>query len=143
MASSSYPQPEGRTRRRAAIQRRSPQLRPIVDIDELGGDDEGASPLDDVAREHRLNAELPADVPRIDVLSLVTEDGAARHDAQSRNLREVVDEALGETIAEVIELCVAAAIHQRKHSQRLDHVARATAAPLVFRAALVAKRCAS
>ena len=51
----------------AAIQRRSPQLRPIVDIDELGGDDKGASPLDDVAREHGLHAELPADVLRIDV----------------------------------------------------------------------------
>ena len=62
------------------------------------------------------------------LLSLVTKDGAARHDAQSRNLREVVDETLGETVAEVIELCVAAAIHQRKHGKRLNHVARATAA---------------
>ena len=94
----------------AAIQCGSPQLRPIVDIDELGADDKGASALDDVAGEDGLHAELPADVLRIDVLSLITEDGAARHDAQSRNLREVVDEALGQTVAEVVELVVAAAI---------------------------------
>ena len=57
-----------------------------LDIDELGGNDKGACSLDDVAREHGLHAELPADVLWIDVLSLETEDGAARHDSESRNL---------------------------------------------------------
>ena len=69
-----------------ATEDRSPELRTVLDIDELGANDEGATSFEDAPDEHRLDAEVAPDRSRIDVLALVTEDSAARHHAQARNL---------------------------------------------------------
>ena len=103
-----------------AIQDRSPELRSVVDVDEFGADDERARALEDATGQHGLHAQKSACLRRVGILSLVSKDGAARHHAQTRNLRQVVDEALGESITQVVELLIVALIHQRKHCQRFD-----------------------
>ena len=43
------------------VEHRSPQLRSIVDIHELGADDEGAAACEDTAGQHGLDAEVAPD----------------------------------------------------------------------------------
>ena len=79
---------------------------------------------DDVPGEHRLHAEAAADRLRIGVPILVAEHRAARHHPQPRNLRQVVDQGLGQTVAQVVELRIVAVIRERQDGEGLDDAAR-------------------
>ena len=88
-ADGSGPFPTAATRRRRRRAPRRPRIR------------QAAARL---AGEHGMDVEAPSDRHRIGVLLLVAEDGAAGHHPQARNLRQVVDEDLGQPIAEMLKL---------------------------------------
>ncbi len=52
---------------------------------------------------------------RIDPLVLVAEDGAASQDSQLWHERQAIDEAVGEAVAQVLEVIVLVDVGERKY----------------------------
>ena len=78
--------------------------------------------LNDASRENRVHAEVLADALYVERLSLVSVGRAPGHHAQLRQLREIVDESIGHSIAEVFDLRIVRRVDEGKNRKRL-HVA--------------------
>ena len=92
----------------------TPYLRDISYIDQIDLQAQPVSASIDSARQDRANVQGARDLARIGFASVVDHD-AARHDAQFRELRKTVDQALGELVAEVVSLSIGSFIDERKH----------------------------
>ena len=98
----------------------TPELGPIGDIRQIGLNDEQVSACDDSPRDDRPDVELAAHLQRIDILSFVSERQAARADAETWELGEVVDERFADSVGQVIGVWVAACVEKGQHCHRLD-----------------------
>ena len=95
-----------------------PQVRIACRIDQLRGDADALPGTADAAFEHRRDVELLRDRRYVDVLALEEERRSARCDAQSADLRQHVQELVGEPVGEVLVLFVAAQVDEGKHGDR-------------------------
>ena len=108
--------------RRSPADLSAPQLRPVVDVHELRSDDQCFTALKDSTGEDGTYAEIASDYKRIDVWPFVAEHGTASHDAQLRHLRQVVDDRVGDPVAEGIAVRILAGIDKREDRDRIDRL---------------------
>jgi len=106
----------------------APQVVIVAGVDELGADDELIAVLHDASRDHAFYLQVVRHHLRIDVATLVVEDRRTRHHRQIGNLREAIDEALGETVAEVFAVGIIAGIDEGQHCNRRNFLRAAGAA---------------
>ena len=85
-------------------------------IDQLRGDAHAAARLAHAALEHVLHLELARHLRHVDELALVHERAVARDDGQRRDLAQVGDDVLGDAVAEVLLLGIAAHVDERQHA---------------------------
>src|SRR5205085_401342 len=72
------------------------------------------SSLNDPAAEHGGDAEVVADFLWINVLALVAEYGVARLHFKLRQVGEAIDQRLGDAVAQVIGIGIAANVTERQ-----------------------------
>ena len=96
------------------------------DVDQLRGDAQLLPRTPDAALEDGCHVERRADLAHADVLALEGERRGARRDLQVFHLGDGVDQFLGDAVAEVLHLRVAAHVDERQHSDgwRAERLAR-------------------
>jgi hypothetical protein len=82
--------------------------------------------LRDPALEDRAHPQLAANHARFCFFSLVTESGVSRHHFQIRQLRQAVNEALGEAVAQVFGVWITAGVHEGQNRQRVYRFSAST-----------------
>src|SRR6185503_9764852 len=98
----------------------APELRFVRDIYQFGLYVEGFAPLDYSACENCADIQIPADRRWINLLPLVTKDGAAGHYAQFGQLREAVDDALCNAVAQVVHVRILIRIGKGEDGKGVD-----------------------
>ena len=101
----------------------APQHGAIARVHQLGSDRERVDALHQPAFQHGAHPQLPADFLDILVLTLIAEHRVSRLDLQVRYAREARDEALGNPVAQVFCVGIAARIDEGQHGQRVDGLA--------------------
>ena len=104
---------------RRAIETLSPDLAFIRCVDEVHLHDEAVASLHHLAGQQEARAQLAAKRLRIQVGPFVAEDGASRHHAKSIDASQVIDEALGDSVTQVLGFS-AARITERHDGDRVD-----------------------
>jgi hypothetical protein len=99
-----------------------PQAIAALRADQLRGDAQLASRLAHAPLDHRVDAELAADLADIHRLLLVGEHGSAGRDLQSLDCAERGDELFGHPVAEVLVLGLDAAVGERQHGNRSHRI---------------------
>ena len=113
-----------------AVEAVGPDVPAVLAADQLPGDPHPRAGLADAALQHEAHAELLAHLLHVDGLALVRERGVAGDDEQPRDLREVGDDVLGDAVAEVFLLGVAAHVVERQHDDRRSRRRGAVGAPM-------------
>src|SRR6266498_4203660 len=90
----------------------APKLRSLGYIGQFRADHQSLAPLDDSAGKHDAYIQLAPDRLRVHLFSFVTKDGAARSDAKLRNVRQAVEDALGDPVAEIFVFLVGAQVRE-------------------------------
>src|SRR5215468_1347427 len=89
----------------------------MVDIDKFDADEQRLSAVRQSSGNHRLHAErLPYGLDI--VAALVSKYRATRPDTKLRQLRQIEDDALGEPVAQIFHLWIAARVEERQNCQR-------------------------
>jgi hypothetical protein len=92
-----------------------PQVKAIVDADQLRRHPDPVALPPDAAFQHVGDIERGADFPQVFVLALEAERRGAARDLQVRDLRELVQQLLGEAVGEILVLRVRTHAHERQH----------------------------
>ena len=87
-------------------------------LQQLRGDAHPVARLAHAAFEHVRDVQRTRDLRRRDGLALVRERRIAGRDGQRRNAAEVGDDVLGDAVAEILLLRVAAHVHERQDDDR-------------------------
>src|SRR5215471_8495015 len=82
------------------------------------------------ARQYAPDSQRLCDLFGIDVLAFIAKYGTARHHFEFRDLGKIIDQAVGDTVGEVLHIRAAPGIHERQHGNRCDSF------PAIARAAL-------
>ena len=90
----------------------APDVAVVAGIYQLGADVQVVAALHDPALKDGSNPQVAPYRPCIRFLSLVHEGGVPRHDPQMGQLRQPVDEALGDSVAQVFHVRIGAGIHE-------------------------------
>ena len=104
--------------RRVLAELLAPELRFAGRVDELGLDVQDVGMLRDPARQDRADVQRRADRRRVGLQAAVAEHEAARNDADGAELRQAVDDALGDAVGQVVELRTGG-VDERQHRERL------------------------
>ena len=104
----------------------APELGSVGDVHKFGLDHQTIAAQVTWARDDRADVQVAADLRGIRVLALVAKHDAPRADAQARQLREAIDQRLGNAVGEVLDVSGAAGHRERQHGHRVD---RARASP--------------
>jgi hypothetical protein len=92
-----------------------PQVRPVSRIDQLCGDTHALAGTLHRTLEHGFHPQLLGDLTHIHIGVLECERGGACSDAQLGDLRQHVQQRLGESVAEVLVVGVAAHVDEGQH----------------------------
>ena len=92
----------------------------IAGINQLGADVQCVPSLRDSALEDRAHAQLAAKSLSIRFFPLVAENGVSRHHFQIRQLRQAVDEAFGDAVAQVFGVWITIGVHEGQDRQRVN-----------------------
>ena len=87
-------------------------------VDQLGGDPNPVASFADAAFQHVGDAERLRDFLHVDRLALEREGRVARHHRQRGHLRQIGDDVLADSVAEILLLGLAAHVDERKHAYR-------------------------
>ena len=101
--------------RRLAIVLLPPQLGILFRVHQFGLDNQRIAALQHASGEHRSHSQLFAQLPGIQILVLVVENRAARHDAKIGKLRKIVDQSFGDAVAEIFRAGIAGSVDQGHH----------------------------
>ncbi len=101
-----------------AIEALRPDVGAVAAGDQLGRDAYAWTGFAHAAFEQELDAEFLADVLHLHRATLVGERGVARDDGEARDLREISDDVLGDAVAEILLLRVAAHIGEWQDRDR-------------------------
>src|SRR2546426_10822823 len=99
-------------------------MRVTFDIYQFCPDDQIISHLADSACEYCLHVQNMPDFLRINLLTFVAEDGAARYHSQLWQLRKGVDDAFSDPIAEIFHIRIITGVRKRQDGKRSDGFAR-------------------
>ena len=116
----------GRDLGKLAAELRAPELGAVADIDQLRANHQTVVALQHAPGQSGPDAEILTDLLRIDLATLVAEHGAPRHYLESRQLRQVVDEALGQAVGEIVEILVPTEIFERQNRDRIHAALRSS-----------------
>ena len=97
-----------------------PELPAGGDVHEPGCDSQPRQLALERTREDRLHAELAAGCLRITLRPLEVEDDSQRSDTKRAQLRDLLDQAFGDAVTQVLEVLVTGGVHQRQHRQRAN-----------------------
>ena len=86
----------------------APDLAVVARVYKLDADRKIIAPLNDPPRQHGLDIKLVPDLARVRVAPFVAKDRVARHDLEVRRLREVVYQAFGYAVRQVLRILVLA-----------------------------------
>src|SRR5688572_29511398 len=100
----------------------APYLRAIAHVHQFSASNNVLAKLADPAHQHGANIELPPHFPGINFRPPVTERGAPRHDLESGQSREVIDDTFGNAVREVLQGRIIAIIGERQDGDRVDEV---------------------
>jgi hypothetical protein len=101
-----------------AVEAVGPQMAAALGVDQLGGDAHAVAGLADRAFQHEAHAELAADLLHLHRPALVGEGGIARDHEQRLDLGEIGDQVLGDAVAEILLLGVAAHVGEGQDGDR-------------------------
>src|ERR1019366_920856 len=79
--------------------------------------------LQDAAADDGAYAKFTGGGERINSLSLVTEDDAARDHSHLRKARQLIDDGLGDAFAQVVIGGIAAGVFKRQDGERINRLA--------------------
>ncbi len=105
-----------------------PDLRAAFDVRQRGPDDDRVATHDDLTGHDAPHVQVMADDHRVGVLRPVAERGAAGDDLEAGELREVVDDRLADSLAQVVAVRIAGGVEEGKDGDRIDRVAEHPAA---------------
>ena len=108
----------------------APDVAVVAGVDQFGTDFQVIAALHDAALENGANAQRLPNGLGIGIFALVHESGVAGHHLQVGQLGQTVDEALGDAVAQVFRVWIAAGIHEGQHRDRVDCLAAARARPI-------------
>ena len=74
----------------------------------------------DPAREHRLHLQVTSGGLRVDIRPFVAEHGTARHHRDIRQLRQAIDDAFRNAIAQVVRIGIGAHVYEGQDCDRAD-----------------------
>jgi hypothetical protein len=97
----------------------SPELRFGRGVDELGLNRQVVALLADAPGQNRACVQRHANRRRIGLHSLIPEHEAARHDAKPAQLRDAVDDALGNAVGQEFDGGVGTLVHERQDPEGL------------------------
>src|SRR6478752_8028437 len=97
-----------------AIESFRPNVCPVVTVNELSGHAHARASLSYAAFQDKVGAEFFADVLHLSRPFFVSERSVTRNDGKRRNLREISNDVLGDAIAEIFLLGIAAHIGERQ-----------------------------
>ncbi len=106
--------------RHPAMELAAPDLRPVVHVDQLRPYRERVAALEHPAGQDCPDVQGAPDFLRLLRPPLVAEDGAPRHHAQLRKLRQRVDDRVGDPVAQVLHLRVLTRVRERQHGERVN-----------------------
>ena len=102
----------------------APNLAVVAGIHQLNADREALAALRHPAGHDGADAEPTGRLRDVSFLALEPKDGIARFHLHLRQLREVVDEAFGDAVAQVFRVRIAAGVDERQHGERIDRLGR-------------------
>src|SRR5262249_44720234 len=73
---------------------------------------------------NRTNAKLAPNLVGIDVPALVTKDRVASHHPQLWQLRKTIDDALGDSVRQILGIRIACIVYKGQNRERVDGLAR-------------------
>src|SRR5712664_553952 len=74
------------------------------------------------AGHHRAYVQIVADLLRVYLFPFVAKHGGSRHNAKIGELREVVDNALADSVAQVFGIGIGASVDEGQHGQRVNRL---------------------
>jgi hypothetical protein len=101
-----------------AVEPLGPQMRAAFGIDQLSVDAHLAARAPDAPFQHIADAELAADLPRLDRFALVGKGGAASDHEASRDPRQIGRQIVGDTVREIFLFRIVAEICEWQHYDR-------------------------
>src|SRR6266478_4854818 len=111
--------PESNHIRELAIVLLSPDVAAVAGIDQLGADVQCVPSLRDSALEDHTHAQLAANRLNVRIFSLVAKNRVSRHHFQIRQLRQAIDEALGDTVTQVFGVWISIGVYEWQDRQRI------------------------
>lgn len=97
-----------------------PELRYFFCIHQFRLDVQTVAPLNDFPHEYRTDVEILSCLLGVYLLSLVAKCHTARHYSQVGQLSKAIDQALGNAVAEVLGVGIAAHVCKWQDSDRID-----------------------
>src|SRR6185295_4247752 len=93
----------------------APHLRHAGGVDQINLYAQRVAAPVNASRQHGANVEVVGDSSRVGLATFVGKHHAARDDAQFWKLREIVDQAFGDFIAEVLSIGIGSFIDKREN----------------------------
>ena len=109
---------DGKDIRQLAIERLRPDVRISRGINQLRDDAQPIRRASNAALDDVRDTELRRDLLRALVGFLIAHHRGARDHLEASDLRELGDDVLGDTVAEVLIVCAGAHVRQRQHGDR-------------------------
>ena len=97
----------------------APKL-PAVGVDEFGGEGEPLSAEGEAAAQNGAGVQFAADGAGIRAFGFVAEGAFARDDAEAGRAGEIIDDAVGDAVAEVLGVGVRAVVGERQDGEDAD-----------------------
>src|SRR5581483_9550012 len=91
-----------------------PQHPPGLAFRELQVEPQAVTALPETPGQHIAHAETPADFGQVRIVAAIGEAGIAGDDEESTEAREIDDDALGQTLGEILLLGIAGPVLERQ-----------------------------
>ena len=104
----------------AAVEAVAPQLGVLLHVDELGLHAQEIAALLHLPGEERLLFQLPSRLDGIQIAALLENAVLRGEDAQTRDLRQPVDEAFRNAIAQILRVRIGRGVRERQDGQRIN-----------------------
>ena len=106
---------DGKDIRQIPIETFSPDMAAVFRVDKLARDADSGSSFSYTSLKNVTHSQLLADLLHLDRFIFVSERGVSRDDEESGNLRKIGNDILGNAVAEIFLLRVAAHIVERQN----------------------------
>jgi uncharacterized protein involved in outer membrane biogenesis len=102
----------------------APEVAAVARVRQFRADRKRVAAMRDAAGEHRADAQTPRDGLRVALVLFEAEDGAARYHLNAGQLRQAVDQAVGQSVNQIfsvrVGLFAGAGVNEGQHGQRIN-----------------------